>query len=318
MVNAAGRRVGGFSAAVFGRITNDRYLSLPRSALAAALVDAIRGDVELLYDTEIAAMEERGDGVQVAFSKGEARRFDLVVGADGLHSRVRELAFGEERRFEHYLGYQVAAFEVPGYRPRDEDVYVMYATGGRQVGRFALRGDRTMFLLTYADPSPESARDPAAQKRLLRERFEGQGWECDGILRELEAAPELYFDRVSQIRMPEWHRGRVVLIGDAAFCVSLLAGQGSALAMTAAYVLAGELKRAGGDPLRACAAYQALLGPFLAEKQAAAERFAGSFAPRTALGVYFRNRISRLLSIPFLADLFLSRDLRDTLELSDY
>ncbi|MGA8893123.1 MAG: FAD-dependent monooxygenase [Anaeromyxobacteraceae bacterium] len=152
-----------------------------------------------------------------------------------------------------HLGMKVAAFTVPGYRPREELVYVMHTELGRQISRFSMRDDRTMFLLIFADPSPDVPQDLPAQRALLRDRFSGAGWECPKILEALERAEDLYVDRVSQIRMERWTRGRVALVGDSAFCVSLLGGQGSALAMIAGYVLAGELKRAGGDHVAAFA-----------------------------------------------------------------
>src|SRR4029079_9382829 len=227
------------------------------------------------------------------------RAFDLVVGADGLHSRVRELVFGPEKRFERYLGIKVAAFEVEGYRPRDELVYVMYPQVGQEVSRFAMRNDRTMFLFTFADPDPASPSDMAGQKAMLRERFANGGWECSQILDALDGAHDLYFDRVSQIEVDEsWTNGRVALVGDAAFCVSLLGGQGTALAMAAAYILAGELHRARERHQDALARYQLLFGPFVSMKQRAARRFAGAFAPKSRLSLFLRNRVFGLLSIP--------------------
>src|SRR5262249_7580618 len=127
-------------------------------------------------------------------------------------------------------------------------VYVMYGMPRRMLGRVALHGDRTLFLFVFtADPDVDSPTEELAlpaQKTLLRKRFGDGQWECPRILDALDGAQNFYFDRVSQIRMTSWSQGRVALVGDAAFCVSLMAGQGSALAMTAAYVLAGELAQA--------------------------------------------------------------------------
>jgi 2-polyprenyl-6-methoxyphenol hydroxylase-like FAD-dependent oxidoreductase len=205
--------------------------------------------VEAIFDDGIAHLEQTHRCVHVVFDSGSTRDFDLVVGADGLHSRVRGLVWGSEHLFEHYLGYKMAAFEVTGYRPRDELTYVMYTQVGQQVARFAMRDDRTMFLLIFADPTPDIDIDVRAQKAVLRQRFGTSGWKCPRIIDALDQADELYFDRVSQIRLPaiahSWSRQRVTLVGDAASCVSLLAGQGTALAMTAAYLLAGELHRLG-------------------------------------------------------------------------
>ena len=170
-----------------------------------------------------------------------------MVGADGLHSRVRLLAFGAQERFEHYLGIVVAVFDVAGYRPRDELVAVMHADVGFQMLRVSLRDDVTMFCVTLRDDGGVPLDGPGEQQALLRRRLAGAGWETPAILDAMAPARTFYFDRVSQIRMPSWTRGRVALVGDAAACPSLLAGQGSALAMVEAYVLAVELARADGD-----------------------------------------------------------------------
>jgi 2-polyprenyl-6-methoxyphenol hydroxylase-like FAD-dependent oxidoreductase len=118
--------------------------------------------------------------------------------------------------------------------------------------------------------------------------------------------------------MPGWSRGRVALVGDAAFAPSLLAGQGGALAMTAAYILAGELADARGNHLRAFTRFEAVLRDFMDDKQRSAKRFAGSFAPRTRLGIFVRNQATKLFGIPAVADCLLGRGLRDRLQLPDY
>jgi 2-polyprenyl-6-methoxyphenol hydroxylase-like FAD-dependent oxidoreductase len=227
--------------------------------------------------------------------------------------------FGPESRFERYLGLKVAAFEVEGYRPRDELVYVMYSEVAQQVSRFAMRDDRTMFLFTFADVNPDGPHDIAGQKALLKERFGRSGWECPQILQRLGDATELYFDRVSQVEMSGgWANGRVALVGDAAFCISLLGGQGSALAMAAAYLLAGELQRADGEYQQAFARYEQVFGDFVSMKQRAARRFAGAFAPTSPLSLFLRNQLFRLLSIGWIADLTAGREFSDAIALPDY
>ena len=221
-------------------------MTLPRSELSRLLFEKVRDGAEVIFGEEIVSLEEQSDSVRVQLMHSGERQFDLVIGADGLHSTARKLAFGPQQRFEKDLGYLVAAFEVSGYRPRDEDVYLMYGQPGRMVGRFTLRGDRALFLFVFAADGGSLPLTLEQQKAVLREKFAAGKWECPAILAELDRAAELYFDRVSQIRMSSWSQGRIALIGDAAFCVSLLAGQGSALAMISAYVLAGELASAGG------------------------------------------------------------------------
>lgn len=322
VVSENGRAIAGFPVDAFARVTGGRYVSVPRGDLAASIFGLIDGKVETIFGDSVAGIEENNEGVDVAFESGIKRQFDLVVGAGGLHSRVRELVFGPQEQFETYLGCKVAAFDVMGYRPRNELVYVMFTEVGQQVARFAMRDDRTMFLLTFADEDCAIPYDVPSQKAVLRKRFGKSGWECPQILDALNGANDLYFDRVSQIQMDErqglWARGRVSLIGDAASCVSLLAGQGAALAMVAAYVLAGELHRANGDYAAAFARYQSLLAPLILKKQKVGRHFAGFFAPKSNLALFVRNRMMKLLKVPWIADLTTGRDFTDKIALPEY
>lgn len=320
IVDDRGERVTGFGTKVFSELTGGRYVTLGRSELSRLLFEKVRGDVEVVFGDEIASLHEHADGVEVRFAHAGGRRFDLVIGADGLHSNVRRLAFGPQERFERQLGYIVAAFEVRGYRPRDENVYLLYNEPGRMLGRFTLRDDRTLFLLVFAADrlALPGVSDLAVRKAVLRERYGDAKWECPQMLRALEGADELYFDSVSQIRMERWSHGRIALVGDAAFCVSLLAGQGSALAMTAAYVLAGELARSGGRHEEAYGEYERYLRAYVGEKQKAAARFAKAFAPGTHWGLFLRNQVIRTFATPGLAKFTIGRDIFDTLQLPHY
>ncbi len=324
VVDRSGRRIAGFPVGAVSRLAQGRYISIARGDLATSIFGQIQGKIETIFSDSVAQIEQTGSGVRVVFESGNVRDFDLVIGADGLHSRVRELAFGPENRYEKYLGCKVAAFEVEGYRARDEFVYVMYTQVGSQVGRFTMRGNRTMFIFIFADQGIEgtATNGVQAQKAALRERFGKSGWECPQILDALDATNDLYFDRVSQIRMglqtEPWARGRVTLVGDAASCVSLLAGQGSALAMVAAYILAGELHVARGDYATAFAQYQRRFGPFVLQKQRSALRFAGTFAPKSELSMFLRNQVMNLLRIRWISDVVLSRDLGDHIALPKY
>jgi 2-polyprenyl-6-methoxyphenol hydroxylase-like FAD-dependent oxidoreductase len=322
IVDEHGHRVGGFRTDVVERYTGGRFTSLPRGDLAAAIYGAIEDRVEAFFGNSISALEESASGVRVELEHGPARDFDLVVGADGLHSRVRRLAFGPEERFEKQLGYHVASFAVDGYRPRDELEYVAHASPGRQLSRFALRGDRTMFLFVFRSelmPGSEP-RDLSETRAVLRAVFGEMGWESGRILEAMDGVADIYFDRVSQIRMEKWSKGRVILIGDAACAVSLLAGEGTGLAMTEAYVLAGELHRAKGDHCAAFESYEELVRPFVEGKQEGAEGFAKSFVPATELGVWVRDRATKLLGLPLVGEWMVGRSInvRDDLELPEY
>ena len=319
-VDEHGRKRGGFAVDVFSRMTNGRFTSLPRSELAATIYHTIDGKVETVFGDSIARIEDGTNSVRVSFAHAAPREVDLVIGADGLHSRIRELAFGPEANFEVSLGYHVAAFEVDGYQPRDELVYVSHGVPGRQISRFSLRDDKTLFLFIFRDEylSTENPSSEQERKSVLADVFADVGWEGPRILATMEGVDNVYFDRVSQIRMDRWTKGRTALIGDAAACVSLLAGEGTGLAMAEAYVLAGELRDCGGDHISAFARYEERMMPFLKRKQESAAKFASSFAPNSAFGITFRNLVSRLLRIPPLADFFIGRDLHDDIQLPDY
>jgi 2-polyprenyl-6-methoxyphenol hydroxylase-like FAD-dependent oxidoreductase len=316
IVNDRAGRVTGFGTQVFDELTNGRFVSLARSDLSRLLFDQVKDRSEVIFGDTVVGLDQDEDGVRVQFRRSPERRFDLVVGADGLHSEVRRLAFGPEPQFETPLGYVVAAFEVDGYRPRDPDTYIMYGLPGRMVGRFTLHDDRSLFLFIFASGNAPATLEQ--QKAMLRETYAYGQWECPRILEALDGASDLYFDSVSQIRMGSWSRGRIALTGDAAFCVSLLAGQGSALAMISAYVLAGELRKACGQHEVAFARYEALLRRYIERKQRGAERFATAFAPRTRAGLWFRNAVIEAFSIPGLAKAFVGRDIADALQLPDY
>lgn len=318
IVNGRGDRVAGFGTSVFRELTNGRYVTISRSELSRLLFETISDTSETIFDEEIAGLEERDDHVRVRFKSGHRRNFDLVIGADGLHSRVRQLVFGPQRGFEKRLGYAVAALEAEDYRPRDKDVYLLYGQPGRMVGRFTLHHDRTLFLFVFTTGNDVLPDTLEGQKKLLRTRYGEDKWECPHILQALDGTRELYFDMVSQIRMPGWSRGRIALVGDAAFCVSLLAGQGSALAIISAYVLAGELARAGGCHEEAFRQYEIFLRAFIETRQRGAERFAGAFAPKTRWGLWFRNQVINAFAIPGLARLTVGKDIIDTLRLPDY
>jgi 2-polyprenyl-6-methoxyphenol hydroxylase-like FAD-dependent oxidoreductase len=319
LVDGKGRRVAGISGKAFQSVTDGRFTSLPRGELSLALVDAVKDRAELRFGDSIASISRDDGGVDVTFEHASPQRFDLVIGAEGIHSRTRDLVFGPRERFERYLAYQFAAWIMPGYPHRDPDIYAAYGEPKRTAARFTLRDGSSLALFIWTDaegtPIPHGE---AAQRALLRERFSGMGWETPEMLAGLEQARDLYIDRISQIRMDRWHEGRVGLVGDAAFAPSFLAGQGAALAMIGGYVLAGELKQANGNCEAALAAYHARLAEFMRGKQDAAVPVGRAFVPETELGLKFRALVAGLMNIGWIARASFGRSLTDQVELPDY
>ncbi len=294
-----------------------RFISLARSDLAAALFSACQG-IPAHFGVWVAAIEDDRGGAVVTLSDGRRERFDLVIGAGGLHSGVRELAFGPEAGFEQTLGCHVAAFRLRGYPRRNELTYLSHTVPKRHVGRVSLRDDETLVLLVCRSELVDGGSPEHHPKAALRRAFGDMRWEVPDLLDRMDEVDDLYFDRVSQIHLPRWSAGRVALLGDASACPSLLAGEGTGLAMTEAYVLAGELGQAAGDFTRAFAAYEARLRSFVTAKQKGAIGFRGFFAPRTAVGLRVRNLIVNALSFQIVARPLIERSVRDDFRLPDY
>ncbi|QKG24011.1 FAD-dependent monooxygenase [Actinomadura verrucosospora] len=270
-----------------------------RGDLARILHRATRGTTEYVFGDSIASLDEDEDGVTVAFERSAPRRFDLVIGADGLHSNVRRLAFGPEERFVRDLGVHCAVFTVPNHLGLQYTGHV-YRTGGQLASVYSARHN-TEARAAFYFASPETdvhRRDVAGQQRILTERFAGTGWECDRLLAEMRNAPDFYFDSVGQVRMDTWSRGRVALLGDAAYCPSSLSGMGTGLAMVGAYVLAGELAAARGDHRVAYARYQDVLGEYAAGCQKMGDGVAKLMMPDSRFAVALLNRYYKLL--PYL------------------
>lgn len=320
LVDRNSRKSGGFSAELFRRNLDGRFVTVPRGDLAAMIYRSIEPHAETLFGESVSAITQHDSGVGITLARGGSREFDLAIGAGGIHSPLRDLVFGPESEFETDLGFRVAAFEAEGYEPRDELVYLAYTMPGRMVARFAMRGEKTMFLFVFTLDHMDGAdpQDVSQAKTTLYQVFGDAGWECPEILRRLDGASDVYFDRASQIVMDRWSEGRVALIGDAASAVSLLAGEGTGLAMVQAYTLAGELHRAGADYQDAFHRYERRLRPMVEARQRSARAFATMFAPKTALGVWTRNQASKLLNIPQLADWVIRNEFRDDSALPEY
>lgn len=317
-VSARGRTTSSLNVSIFRELTGNRFLSISRSDLSRRIFRACKG-IESRFDTSIARLEDEGPKVTVRLTDGGSDSFDLVVGADGLHSRIRALAFGPPTMFERHAGYYVAAFSLPGYRPRDELTFVSHTLPGLQLSRAALRDDRTFFLFVFSDRFvAQRPVEEAAQRDMLRAVYRDMKWEAGAVLERMDEAQDFYFDRVSQIAMPKWTKGRIALLGDAAACVSLLAGEGAGLAMSGAYVLAGELRRSLGDHSAAFPAYEARLRSHVSRKQTSALKFARFFAPNDRASLLARDVVTNLAATGVMARLLLRNLLRPVPDLPAY
>lgn len=278
------------------RATSDRHVEIMRDKLSEIYYEAARDDVEYVFGDSITSISSDGE---VTFDKGGPRRFDLVIGADGLHSRVRRLVFGEESRFTAFLGAYLAVLSVPNTLSLDGE-YLGHIDVGRLAGVYGARhlnDARAVFLFRGEHELDYHHRDVPRQKELLRQAFAGMHREVDRWLAELEATPAFYFDSITQLRMHSWSAGRVSLVGDAGYCPGPAVGGSTSMAVLGAYVLAGELAAAGGDHERAFAAYEREMTELVRASRALALGVAKSLIPNSRLGVWALLRAARLVSV---------------------
>lgn len=293
-VTASGRRIGPLA---LGRPRGDEVEVL-RSDLAAILHDAARDDAEFLFNDSIVALRQDADGVDVTFDRASPRRFDLVIGADGLHSAVRGLAFGPEADCVRHLGLYVATLPL-GHAAADPGTVLLHSMPGRSVAIHPARGNAGAAFIFRGPAIPAlDHRDTDQHKQIVLGAYRGDGgWQLPDLLDRLRVATDLYFDAVSQVRLPAWSRGRVALVGDAAATVSLF-GDGSSLAMIGGYTLAEALATTPGDHTSALRAYETRHRALAHSRQRGYTIAAALLVPTTRTGITVRNLAARLLPRP--------------------
>ncbi|WUJ67753.1 FAD-dependent monooxygenase [Kribbella soli] len=278
---------------VFGG-ASDRHLEVLRDDLSEIYNSACDG-VEYMFDDSITAISPDGE---VEFENAARRRFDLVIGADGLHSNVRRIVFGEESQYSSFIGAYLGVLTLPNAAGLDGEM-VIHTGVGRTAGIYGARhieDARALFLFRSERELDYHHRDVPRQKELLRAAFDGMDPEVDGWLGELDRTPAFYFDSITQLRMPTWSRGRVTLVGDAAYCPGPAVGGSTTLAIVGAYVLAGELARAAGDHERAYPAYEHAMTNHVTASRAVALSAAKTLIPKSRLGMAALAQGARLIS----------------------
>ena len=265
-----------------------RHVEVMRGELTSILYEATRNDVEYLFGDSIRTLRQDDDGVDVTFEHAPPRRFGLVVGADGLHSTVRRLAFGAEAQYRRYIGGYFCVYTVPNYLGL-EGLMRAYLRPGKVAATYPVRqtGEaRAVFLFRRSEEIDVDHRDTARQRQLLRDVFAGESWEVPRLLAEMGGADDFYFDSISQIRMASWSTGRVTLVGDAGYSPGPAVGGGTSLAFIGAYVLAGELCAAGGEHVAGLRGYQAELADVVRRSRSIGPASMRTLIPRTERQVW--------------------------------
>lgn len=275
-----------------------RHVEIMRGELAAILFEATRDDVRYLFEDSVATLTEDDDGVAVTFEHAPAERFDVVIGADGLHSTVRRLVFGPEDQFRRFLGGYLAGAAVPNDLGLEGRMLVWNAPG-RLAAIYPVHGTTTArggFLFRTPHELGLDHRDSGGQKQALHDLYGRDGWHVPQLLAAVDAGDDFYFDSISQILMDTWTRGRVSLVGDAGYSAGPAVGGGTSIAVVGAYVLAHELDRAGRDHRAGLRVYEATIGDLARRARSIGTSTMATLIPTTALQVRLTPELLRLVT----------------------
>ena len=294
-VDKSGRPYLSLSIAKVRKALSGKYTYLRRSDLEHILFERARAvGLTVRFATTIQSLVDNGTEVAVTFNDGVKESFALVFGADGVHSQVRELTFGAQPRFDRFLGYYVAAFSLENHKYNIPNSLAIYEEPNRAMWLYSLGGNKLTAMYVFRHRNIGHV-PPKQRAPLLREVYQGSGWITEELLKDILETEPVFFDSATQIVMPSWSKGRIAMLGDACACLTLLAGQGSHMAMAGAYVLAQELERHDGDHRAAFAAYKKVLMPATVKKQQDAVRMAKFFVPTERSFTPLRRFIEKLI-----------------------
>jgi len=259
----------------------DNEFEIERDVLLNMLFDSVKNDVDCIFNNSIASLQEKEDSVEVVFKDGAQGQYELVLGCDGIHSAVRNIWFGNEAKYAHFLG-QYFSIAIVNKLLIPTSTVQLYAEPHKGIMLNAYN-NKTDIVFTFRPEKeiPYNFRDQEQHKKIILEQFEGMSWRADELKKELLNAKSFYFDKFCQIKMPSWTKGRVALVGDAGYCASPAAGMGGSLAIIGATALADAFEKHKGSFELAFDDYNKALRPFIAEVQAAAVTMLDKLLPRT-------------------------------------
>jgi 2-polyprenyl-6-methoxyphenol hydroxylase-like FAD-dependent oxidoreductase len=281
---------------IFGmRQEND--VEIMRGDLTTILYDATKYTTEYIFDDSITGIFQTRNDVTVTFKNGEPRNFDLVVGADGLHSNVRNLTFGNHPSFINDLGHYVAICTIPNYFKLDHRE-ISYPSAGKLINVYSThkQDEAKAFFMFASAPIKYNHHDIAQQKNILANHFKNAGWETEKLLQAMHSADDFYFDSISQVQVDSLSKSRVVLLGDAGYCPSPASGQGTSMALVGAYVLAGELAAANSDHFAAFLKYEWEMKGYIRKNQQLGISVLSEMIPKSKRQVWFQNLMLSLLT----------------------